>query len=122
MERSQPDQVSALISYIVPLVGSVLVLRYRRTNRFAAYHAGQAFALWAVAFIAPVAWLVVSWLMAWVPLVGPVLAAATFSLVIAVYVVLIVAWVIGIVYVTESIYRPLPVFGRWGERATLYFQ
>jgi uncharacterized membrane protein len=68
------------------------------------------------AILAPVAWAVVAWLLAMVPLVGPVTAAALFALVILTDICLAVTWVIGMIYALQAKMKPVPVFGGWAAK------
>jgi len=65
---------------------------------------------------APAAWAVVAWIVSWIPLAGPIISAALFSLVILIYIFLAATWVIGVVYALQAKMKPIPVVGRWAER------
>jgi uncharacterized membrane protein len=69
--------------------------------------------------LAPLAWLVVGWLIAWIPTVGVVVSAAMFSLVIGLYIVAVVAWVYGMIHAARAQLRPVPFFGDWVQRLPL---
>jgi uncharacterized membrane protein len=113
---AKPNRLLALIAYLVPLLGSVLLIGVQRGSSFILYHACQALAWLLGAAVVPVVWGGLGWLVAWVPLLGPVLAMFGFSLVIAAYIILSIAWVLGVVNVLRGRMNPLPLFGGWGER------
>jgi len=112
---AQPNRPLAFVAYLVPVVGPVLVLLLSRRNQFALYHASQSLALTASIVLAPLLWLVVGWLVVWLPLAGAV-AAALFALVVAVYLAGVIAWLYGLMHSLRAEVIPLPVFGDWGER------
>ena len=57
-----------------------------------------------------------AWIVSWIPLAGPIISAALFSLVILIYIFLAVIWVIGMVYALQAKIKPVPVLGGWAER------
>ena len=93
-----------------------MVIAFDRKNLFALYHACQAFVMVLSALVLPVGWLLVSWALGWVPLAGPTLAAASFSIVMAGYATLAVLLVVGMVNALRARMTPLFLVGRWGER------
>jgi uncharacterized membrane protein len=112
----KPNKSLAFLAYLLSIVGCLYVLFFHRKEKFAVYHAKQSMMLAIVAVIAPVIWIVVAWGLVWIPLAGPLVAAALFSLVIATYLLLAVAWIIGMVYARQAQMKPLPVIGGWAER------
>jgi hypothetical protein len=50
------------------------------------------------------------------PLGGPLLFMAGFSVVIAAYIALAVAWLMGMFNALRAAWKPVPIFGGWGER------
>jgi uncharacterized membrane protein len=50
------------------------------------------------------------------PLGGPLLLMAGFSVVIAAYIALAVAWLIGMINALRAAWKPVPIFGGYGER------
>ncbi len=74
----KPNRVLAFLSYLLPFVGSIVAIVADRKNAFALYHACQALAMFLAAVLLPIAWLVVAWLAAWVPLLALRLAPRPF--------------------------------------------
>lgn len=101
----------AFAAYLLSLPGALFVLLARRDDSFAVYHARQSLALWLAALLLPLAWAVCAWALAWIPLVGPVLAVALFALVLAAYCGLLVAWLTGMLYALQGRAKRLPVIG-----------
>ena len=112
----KPNKSLAFLAYLLSIVGCLYVLFFHRGKKFAVYHAKQSMMLAIVAVIAPVIWIVVGWGLVWIPLVGPLVAAALFSLVMATYILLAVVWIVGMVYAQQAKMKPLPVIGEWAER------
>ncbi len=103
----------AFLSYLLLAIGGVLALVLRRNDPFVAYHARQSLMLTLVALVTPVAWMVTGWVMTWVPLVGSVVSAALFSIVILVYFLLVIAWLAGMNNALRARLKPVPFFGGW---------
>ena len=110
------NRALALLNYLLPVIVPIYVLSLRRQDTLVRYHAFQSLALVLAAVVAPVVWMIVAWVLTWIPLAGPLLAAASFALVLATYIVIVVGWVTGIVAASQARIRPVPVFGGWGER------
>ena len=111
-----PKRYLAFLAYAVPVLGWLYVLLFQRDEEFAVYHAKQSLVLTIAAVLAPVASAVAAWVLALVPLLGPITAAALFALVILVDICLAVTWVIGMIYALQAKMKPVPVFGGWAEK------
>ena len=112
---NEPKRHLAFLAYLLPIFGWLYVLLFQRKDEFAVYHAKQAMILTIAALGAPVAWVVVAWIVAWLPLAGPIIAAALFALVILVYIFLAATWVIGMIYALQAEMKPVPVLGGWAK-------
>ena len=111
----KPNRLLAFLSYVLPFVGSLLVLLVSRRNALALYHACQALALFLGIILVPVGWVVFGWLLSFIPLVGPILAAGLFALVMAAAIVVVIGFIIGIINALRARFIPIPVFGGWGD-------
>lgn len=107
---STASRISAAIAY-VPIVGWLYVLVFRRNDELAMFHVRQAIGLCAFLVVVFVGWLLLSWLISWIPYLI-ILGPAMFALVMASYALGIVSWAFGIAYALLG--RPLfmPIFGR----------
>ena len=112
----KPQKTPAFLAYLLPVLGWLYVLVFHRKDEFAVYHAKQSLVITITAIGAPMVWAVVAWVIAWIPLVGPVVAAALFALVMLTYIVLVATWIVGLVYVSRAKMKPIPVVGGWAER------
>ena len=113
---SKPKRHLAFLAYLLSILGWLYVLLFHRKDEFAAYHAKQSLGLTIIAIGVLVVWTVVAWIVSWLPLAGPIIAVALFSLVIATYIVLAMSWVTGMVYALQAKAKPIPVVGGWAQR------
>ena len=113
---SKPRTSPAFLAYLLPVFGWLYVFLFRREDEFAVYHAKQSMVLTIAAIGAPVVWAVAAWVVAWIPLVGPVIAAALFALVLLAYVALGAIWIVGMVNALQAKMKPVPIVGTWAER------
>jgi len=112
----KPGKYLALLAYLLGPLGWLSVFLFQRKDELAVYHAKQSLLLNMLAVGAPAAWAIVAWLISWIPFLGPIVAVSLFSLVIAGYSLLIVAWVTGMVYALRAEAKPVPFVGGWAER------
>ena len=113
----KPNRLLAFLSYLIPFLGSAIAIVSDRKNAFALYHACQALVMFLAAALLPIAWLVVAWLAAWIPIAGPTFSAASFSMVMVGYVALLFIWLAGMVNALRSErLTQLFIVGKWGER------
>lgn len=108
-------RVTPFFIYLVPALGWLAGLTVLRRNVINLYHACQALALTLGVLVVPAAWAVGSWIVAWIPLVGPVTAVAGFALVMAAAPTLAIVWLIGLSNALLGKAVPLPMVGAWGE-------
>ena len=113
---SKPSKTLAFLAYLLSILGWLYVLLFHRKDELAFYHARQSMMLTLLAIVTPAVWIVVGWALAWIPLVGPLTAASLFSLTIAIYIFLAVAWIVGMIYALQAKMKPLPIVGGWTER------
>jgi uncharacterized membrane protein len=95
------------------------VLLFQRKDEFAVYHAKQSMVLTITAVAAPLIWVVAAWVLTLIPMVGPILAASLFALVILIYLFLVGIWIVGMVNALQALVKPLPVIGGWAERISI---
>jgi uncharacterized membrane protein len=113
---SNSSRYLAFLAYLLSLPGALFMLLTHRDNAFVVYHARQSLAIAIAAIVAPLAWAVVAWVSAWIPLVGAVVGLSLFALVIAAYVGLIVSWIVGMAFALRGLVRPVPLVGAWATR------
>ena len=109
------SRLPAVLVYLLPVLGWLYVFFFQRRNSLALYHLRQAIGLALFLIVTLIAWVVVGWLLAWIPYLN-ILSIALFALVVAVYLYGIVAWLIGIYNALSERESPLPMFGRLASR------
>lgn len=113
---STNSRIKAFLAYLFLAVGGIVVLLVSRKDRFAVFHARQSIILTIVAVLAPAIWLLCAYVATLIPTVGAVIAMASFTFVIAVYLALIVAWISGMVYALRAEWKQTPFFGGMASR------
>lgn len=116
MYVGRSSRLVAFLSYLLGLIGWLYVLAFLRRDVFARYHAKQSLGITILAVGMPAIWIAAAWGASWIPLAGPVVAAASFSLVIATYALVVICWIVGMVHALRAKVKPVPVVGRWAER------
>jgi hypothetical protein len=79
------------------------------------YHLRQSIALSLFLMGTVIAWAVIAWLLAWIPYLA-ILGIALFALVIAAWLFGIVALVLGLINALSNRLAPLPGLGRLADR------
>ncbi|MEM7033533.1 MAG: hypothetical protein AAF629_28540 [Chloroflexota bacterium] len=111
-----PKRFSAILTYLLLVIGWAYVLILDRKNEFAIYHTRQSIMLVIVAIGSFIAWVIFAWLISLLPLVGPFVAASTFSLVISVLIAVVYGWIVGVIHALRAQWKPIPFFGGWANR------
>jgi uncharacterized membrane protein len=112
---SQSSRLSALLAYLIPVVGWLYIFLFRRDNAFAVFHLRQSIGLFLFLLAALLIWALVGGLLALIPYVAA-LSIALFTLVIAAYFYGVIAWIMGMIRALRNQSTPLPFFGRWADR------
>lgn len=115
MEEKQNKPV-AIVAYAIPIIGPLIAILVARRNLFALYHACQSLAISLLAIALPVVWLLVSFAIVWIPMAGPTMSAALFTIVIVGLVTALLLLLTGISNAARGYMTPLFLIGRWGDR------
>lgn len=103
------DRLFAVLSYVLFIVGGLLVLLTQRRDSLAAHHARQSLGI-AIAFAAVLGvWIVFGWLITLIPYVGSLMAVATFALVMLTFFYLLILWIVGLVAALRGNALQLPL-------------
>ena len=108
------NRFPAFLAYLLLIFGCLYVFMFQRKDAFAVYHAKQSLLIMLTALAAPVVWAVVIWLLSWLPF-GFLVGTTLFSLVIVTYISLVVIWLLGMVYVSQTKTKPLPIINFWAR-------
>ncbi len=76
----KPNRLLAFLSYIVLLIGPLLLILFRRKDKFTLYHACQSLALVGAAIVVPLLWLAVGWTFAFLSVEFPILYIAPIAI------------------------------------------
>lgn len=116
MERSR-EKYFAFLAYLLSFAGAIYVLFFRPSKeQFARYHAKQSLGLQIIALAVLLGWFVVLWILTWIPYIGFIFGIALFSLVIAAYIALVVAYISGMVYALRGKQQAAPIAGAYAIR------
>ena len=69
----KPNRLLALLSYLLILIGPLLLILFRRKDKFTLYHACQSLALVGAAIAVPLLWLAIGWTFAFLSVEFPIL-------------------------------------------------
>ena len=105
----------AVVAYLFPLIGWLYVFFFQRNNALAMYHLRQSIGLCLFLLGTLIVWAVIAWVLVWLPYMGA-LAAGLFTIVIAIFLFGVAAWVTGLMRALRKQTIPLPFFGHWAER------
>jgi uncharacterized membrane protein len=92
------------------VIGWLYVYFTQRKSELAVFHLRQSIGLLIGLVLSVLAWGVVTWVLTWIPF-GDVIGIALFTLVIAVWIVAVIALVIGLVNAARGRMDQVPFFG-----------
>jgi len=104
------SRVSAIVAYVVPILGWLYVYLFQRHDKFAVYHLRQAIGLVIFLIVTFVVWAIVGFFIALIPYMA-VVSITLFPLVLAAYIFGFFAWVKGLLHVWRNEMHPLPGIG-----------
>ena len=114
---SEHGRLFAVLAYVLPVVGGVIGLLADGANPLTRAHARQSIAAvltWILAFFA---WAVGGYLISLIPIAGPIVAIALFSLVIAMAIFLAANWLVNLALVAlRGEERTIPFANRLAAR------
>ena len=112
---NRPSRLSAVLTYLVPIISWLYVIFFQRKNSLAIYHLKQSIGLVLFLVVTTTGWFAVAWVLAWIPYVA-ILSIALFAIVIVAYLYGIIAWILGLSNALRARSAPLPLFGQWANR------
>lgn len=110
------QRVFAVLAYLLPLAGGLIGLIADGDNRLTRVHARQSIAAVLALILAFFSWAIVGYVLGMIPIAGPILAIALFSLVIAMAIFLAANWLISLVMALRGFERTIPFGNRIAAR------
>ena len=110
---SNEGRLFAVLAYVLPVIGGVIGLIADGGNSLTRFHARQSIAAVLTLILAFLAWAVGGYIISLIPIAGPILAIALFSLVIAMALFLAANWLISLAVVAlRGAERTIPIANR----------
>lgn len=107
----------AVLAYVLPVVGGIIGLLVDGANPLTRAHARQSIAAVLTLILSFLAWAVGGYLISLIPMAGPILAIALFSLVIAMAIFLAANWLVSLAVVAlRGEERAIPFANRVAAR------
>jgi len=109
-----PDErrIFAALAYVLPVVGGIIGLLVDGGNPLTRAHARQSIGAALTLILAFFAWAVGGYIISLIPIAGPILAIALFSLVIAMALFLVANWLISLAMALRGAERTIPIANR----------
>ena len=107
------------IAWLLPILGWAWLWLQHRDDARARQALRESLALWLAVLGALCLWALAAWLLTWLPFVGPLMAMASFSLVLVAWLVCALLWLSGLLRALRGDARPLPLLGRLTRRLPL---
>ena len=108
---SMSSKISAFIAYLLLIFGWLFVMIFKRGDEFAVFHAKQSLRLTIYLVAIPAAWALGAYFVALIPFVGPILASATFTLVMVAILRCSSPGSIGMSNALRARWAQVPMFG-----------
>ena len=116
MANNDEGKIFAIIAYILGIIGFLIVLLAKKENKFAMYHAKQALVLCVAAIIGYVALMIVSMILVFIPVIGPILTTLLYLALAVAWIYLVIVGIINSVNLQE---KPLPYIGQYADKIKL---
>ncbi len=110
------SRLAPVIAWLLPVIGWAWLWLQHRADERARQALREALALWLTVIGAFAVWAPAAWLVAWLPFVGPLVALASFSLVLSTWLLCAILWLGGLLRALRGDERPLPLLGRITRR------
>ena len=110
--ETSEQRVFAVLAYLLPVIGGVVGLILDGDNPLTRAHARQSIGAALTLILAFFAWAVGGYIISLIPIAGPILAIALFSLVIAMAVFLAANWLVSLAMALRGAERTIPFANR----------
>lgn len=102
----------AVLAYVLPIAGAIIGLLVDGANPLTRAHARQSLAAILTLALAFFVWAIGGYVLSLIPIAGPIVAIALFSLVIAMAIFLAANWLISLVMALRGEERTIPFANR----------
>ena len=102
----------AVLAYVLPVIGGLIGLIADGSNPLTRVHARQSIGAVLTLILAFFVWAVGGYIISLIPIAGPILAIALFSLVIAMAIFLAANWLISLAMALRGAERTIPIADR----------
>ena len=109
---SDESRVFAALAFVLPVVGGVIALLVDGGNPLTRAHARQSIGAALALVLSFVVWAVGGYVISLIPIAGPIVAIALFSLVIALAIFLAANWLISLAMALRGEERTIPLANR----------
>lgn len=110
------SRLFAVLAYILPVVGGLIGLIADGENQLTRAHARQSIGAVLALILAFFVWAAGGYVLSLIPIAGPIVAIALFSLVIATAIFLAANWLISLAMALRGFERTIPVGNRIAAR------
>ena len=109
-----PDErrIFAALAYVLPVVGGIIALIADGGNRLTRVHARQSIGAVLALILSFFLWAAGGYVISLIPIAGPIVAIALFSLVIAIAIFLAANWLISLAMALRGEERTIPLANR----------
>lgn len=114
MRVADGNRPLAAVAYLIPLIGGFVALS--QEDELAKNHGRQSIGVLAAAVFIFIVWAIAAYLISFLPLFGPIIATATFALVLAFYLFFVLSWILGLVSALRGYKTRIPLASRAANR------
>jgi uncharacterized membrane protein len=118
-QKQKPDnngRLFAILAYIVPVIGGIIGIVVNGDNALTRKHSQQTIGAILTMVVTFLIWVIVGFIIALIPFVGPIAAVCLFALVIAYYILLGVSWIVGLIHAIQGRDMEFPIASRLTKR------
>ena len=103
--KDSDSTLFAFLGVLFTVIGFVLVLLARKNDKYAMHYAKQGLVLFFALIVASAG----GWVLGWLPLIGGFLGGV-------IWVLWVIAWVIGLIYSFSGELKEIPVIGSFAKK------
>lgn len=101
-KSNSEGRLFAVLAYVLPVIGGMIGLALNGENSLTRKHAHQTIGAVLTMVVALLIWAVAGYFIALIPYVGPVTSVCLFTLVVAVYIIIVINWIVGFIHAIQG--------------------